>query len=376
MTYLTVYKGENAAFLSKNTETEVCPLSQTAGLGMKCARSGFFYDKKPDAKQTLFFKNLPRIIAGGAVAAEKEAKGPIGEYFDSIFKESARDKNFESAEISMVKEAVNFALKKAGLNLSDIDLFLAGDLLNQITSSSYTARDLGLPYMGLYSACSTMTQSLLTAAVLVNAGYFNNILCATASHFATAERQYRFPLEYGAQRPPYAQRTVTGAGCSIVSSGGNGALITSATIGKVVDYGIDDLSNMGAAMAPAAMDTMYAMFKETDTAPEDYDLILTGDLGKLGSDILRDLMKEQGYFLGQNYADCGCIIYGSDQKVYQGGSGSGCSAGVFNSFILNQFYKNRYKKIAFLATGALMSVQSCDQGETIPCVSHGIILEA
>lgn len=275
----------------------------------------------------------------------------------------------------MLDEAVRQAIMDAKEAGQEVDVLLSGDLLNQMTTSSYVARNLSIPHLGLYSACSTMTEALSLGASLVNAGYYDTVACATASHFATAERQFRYPLEYGCQRPPYAQWTVTAAGCSVLSSRGEGPVVTCATLGKVIDFGTKDLSNMGAAMAPAAMDTMCALFRETNTVPEDYDLILTGDLGKLGSDILRDLMLEQGYMLGQNYIDCGNLIYDVDQNCYQGGSGAGCSASVINAFALQKMEEGEYNRIAYLATGALMSTQSCYQGETIPCISHAVVIE-
>ncbi|MCL2062015.1 MAG: stage V sporulation protein AD [Firmicutes bacterium] len=366
MTSVTILKGENTTFLPKNLQS--VSEAETVQSPEKLAPA--------KAKQTVFFRNPPRICAGAAVVTQREADGPVGEYFSSVVDSKMGEKNFETAEIRMLKEAVTSAAAKAGLWPRELDLLLAGDLLNQITSSSYVARDLGIPYMGLYSACATMTQALALAAALLDAGCFTNIACATASHFSTAERQYRYPLEYGAQRPPYAQWTVTGAGCSIVSSSAeHGPRITAATFGKAVDFGVNDISNMGAAMAPAAMDTLYTMLRETGLSPSDFDLILTGDLGKLGSDILRDLMREQGIELGQNYSDCGTLIYDNTQKVYQGGSGAGCSASVFNSYILDRFLKDCYSRIAFLATGALMNPQSTYQGETIPCISHAVIIE-
>ena len=213
------------------------------------------------------------------------------------------------------------------------------------------------------------------ADCLVNAGYYSTAACATGSHFATAERQYRYPLEYGCQRPPYAQWTVTAAGCSIIEREGDGPAITHATIGRVVDYGIKDLNNMGAAMAPAALDTMLAVFDDTHTSAEDYDGIFTGDLGRLGGEILRDLCRERGVELGQRYSDCGEMIFSGDQKCYSGGSGAGCSACVLNSFILEKMRRREYDRVLLLATGALMSPTTSCQGESIPAVSHAVILE-
>lgn len=329
------------------------------------------------SKQTVFFNNPPVIIGKMAVGGCKEGNGPVGKFLDKVHcEDKIGEKTFEKAEIDMLNEAVYGAIKSAGIKKTDVDLFIAGDLLNQITSSSYVARDLGIPYAGIYSACSTLSEGLAMASMMINAGYFDNILCATVSHFATAERQYRYPLEYGCQRPPYAQWTVTGAGATLLSRVGNGPKITCATLGKVVDWGTNDINNMGASMAPAAMSSLVALFNDTGTEPDDFDLILTGDLGKLGSDILRKLMREAGYPLGQNYIDCGNMVFDVEQKCYQGGSGCGCSATVVNSYVLDKIIKGEYKKVAYFATGALMSAQSCYQGETIPCISHGVVIEA
>lgn len=327
-------------------------------------------------RQTIFFNNPPHIIGSYAVVGEKEGKGPVGKYFDSVISDAKLgEKTFENAEIRMLTQAIEGAITDAKISKHDLDLMISGDLLNQVTSSNYVARSLKVPYLGVYSACSTMTEALNLAAIFIDDGKADTVACSTASHFATAERQYRYPLEYGCQRPPYAQWTVTGAACSILSKEGDGAKITAGVIGKVIDFGTNDLNNMGAAMAPAAADTMCAMFKETNTCPSDYDLIITGDLGKLGSDILRKLMKDNGFTLGSEYIDCGHMIFDGTQMCYQGGSGAACSGTIFNSFVINRLNNGTYKKVAYFATGALMSTQSCYQGETIPCISHAVILE-
>ena len=327
--------------------------------------------------QTLFFNKPISVIGYASSGGVKESKGPIGGYIDNkIHDDEINSKTFEKAEYEMLYSTAKKAVINAGISLSSIDAFLAGDLLNQITTSSFVARELNVPYLGLYSACSTMTEALVIGSILIDGGFSNNCLCATASHFATAERQYRYPLEYGCQRPPYAQWTVTGAGATVLSNSTSKIKITSATIGKVVDFGTNDLNNMGASMAPAAMQSMISLFNDTKTLPNDYDLIITGDLGKLGSDILRDLMKEQGYNLGQNYIDCGSLIYDGTQNCYQGGSGCGCSACVVNSFIFDKMNAGEIKSVAYFATGALMSSQSCYQGETIPCISHGVVIRS
>ncbi|MCL2848281.1 MAG: stage V sporulation protein AD [Firmicutes bacterium] len=336
------------------------------------------------SRQTLFFSNPVYILSGGSVVAKRESKGPVGKYFDKVFEENIKIP-FEKEELSMLKKAITLCIDKSKLKISDIDMLFAGDLLNQITSSCFAARDLKIPFFGLYSACSTFTQALASGASFINAGYFDNVACATASHFASAERQFRNPLEYGAQRPPYSQWTVTGAGCTMLSNGGDNDIlnifsnvsprITSATYGKVVDFGIKDVANMGGAMAPSALDTLICLLSDTGYSVEDFDLIITGDLGKLGSDMLRDLALEQGILLGKNYTDCGVLIYDSTQDCYQGGSGAGCSAVVFNGFILEMIKQKRYKRIALLATGALLSPQSVLQGESIPGICHGVVIE-
>lgn len=326
--------------------------------------------------QTLVFKNRPRIIAGMSVVGDKEGEGPLGKYFDTIEPDPKMGKSsFEKGETAMFSKAIEGAAAKAGMQIFDIGALFAGDLLNQLVSSSYAARDLPVSYFGLYSACSTMTEALSLGAAMINAGYFKTAACATGSHFATAERQYRFPLEYGCQRPPYAQWTVTAAGCSILADSGNGPAITHATIGRVVDYGITDANNMGAAMAPAAFDTVLAVLEDTEMKIEDFDGIFTGDLGRLGGEILRDLCRERGIELGQRYSDCGEMIFTSEQECYSGGSGAGCSACVLNSFILDKMKKHEYNRVLLMATGALMSPTTSFQGESIPAICHAVIME-
>ena len=326
--------------------------------------------------QTLVFKNRPRIIAGMSVVGDKEGEGPLGKYFDTIEPDPKMGKSsFEKGETAMFSKAIEGAAAKAGMQIFDIGALFAGDLLNQLVSSSYAARDLPVSYFGLYSACSTMTEALSLGAAMINAGYFKTAACATGSHFATAERQYRFPLEYGCQRPPYAQWTVTAAGCSILADSGNGPAITHATIGRVVDYGITDANNMGAAMAPAAFDTVLAVLEDTEMKIEDFDGIFTGDLGRLGGEILRDLCRERGIELGQRYSDCGEMIFSSEQECYSGGSGAGCSACVLNSFILDKMKKHEYNRVLLMATGALMSPTTSFQGESSPAICHAVIME-
>lgn len=327
--------------------------------------------------QTVKFKNPPKIIGNYSIVGPKEGLGPFGKYFDYVMKSDSFDeKTYELAERKMIEHAVMGAITKAKMQPSDIDMFLAGDLLNQIISSSYAARAFDMTYIGLFGACSTMAESLALGACFVNANYFQNVACATVSHFSTAERQFRYPLELGNQRPPTSQWTCTASGCAVLSSKGSGPKITMATFGKVTDYGICDVNNMGAAMAPAAMNTLIAHFEDTNTKPDDYDLIITGDLGKLGVEILIDLMEENGYKLGNNYCDCGQIIFSREQSVLMGGSGCGCSACMINSFFIEKIRKKEYKKVLFLATGALLSTTACQQGESIPGIAHAVVIEA
>ncbi len=327
-------------------------------------------------KQTIRFKNQPCLISGYTIVGKKEGEGIFSGFFDKVLENDFfEEKTFEKAERKMIEHSILGAVKKSGIGVDNIDIILAGDLLNQIISSSYAARQFSLPYLGLFGACSTMAESLALGALLVDGGYFNNVACATASHFSTAERQFRFPLELGNQRVPTSQWTVTGAGASIISKKGRGPKITMATFGKVVDYNIKDANNMGAAMAPSAMDTLIAHFKDTRRTPDYYDLIVTGDLGKLGSDILLDLMENKGFKFGVNYADCGHIYYTKDQEVMSGGSGCGCSATVLNSYILKKMNEKVLNKVLFVPTGALMSTTASFQGESIPGISHAIALE-
>jgi len=333
-------------------------------------------EDKTMIKQTVLFKNKPRIISSYSIAGPKEGAGLFSHYFDLILKtDSFHEKSYEKAERKMMEHAIFNAISRASLNPSDIDMLLSGDLLNQIISSSFSARRFDTTYVGLFGACSTMAESLALGASLINAKYFNYVACATSSHFSTAERQFRSPLELGSQRPPTSQWTVTGSACSIISSKGVGPCITMATFGKVTDYDISDVNNMGAAMAPAAMSTLCAHFNDTNTTPLDYDLIITGDLGKLGSEILIDLMQYKGYKLGQNYIDCGQAIFDKTQKTFQGGSGCGCSAIMLNGYFLEQLKRGEYKKILFMATGALLSPTSSFQGDSIPGIAHALVIE-
>jgi len=332
--------------------------------------------EKVKKEQTVIFQNPPRVLGYYSLVGQKEGEGNFSKYFNQILKDDKfGESSFEKAERKILETIVFEAIKKAELEPSDIDLFLSGDLLNQIITSSFTARDFNTTFIGLYGACSTMAESLALASCLIDGNYFTKIACATCSHFSTAERQYRNPLELANQRPPVSQWTVTGGGCTVLGNMGKGHKITNATFGKVIDYGVKDANNMGAAMAPAACHTLLAHFKNTKTKPSDYDQIFTGDLGKLGSHILVDLLKQEGYELGENYTDCGQAIYKTTQQAYQGGSGCGCSASILNSYIFKKLSEGYFKKILFVATGALLSTTTTQQGESIPSIAHAVTIE-
>jgi stage V sporulation protein AD len=322
---------------------------------------------------TIYFKNSPKIISTGTIAGPKECAGVIGQFVDKpLTDDMFGESTFEKAECKMLSYAIDKSIENAKLNREQIDVLFSGDLLNQIISASFAARDFDVPFLGLYSACSTMSESIILAASMVNAGYVNTAVAATGSHFASAERQYRYPLEQGITRPPQSQWTVTGAGGCVISDKGVGIKIVNATMGKVVDFGVTDVNNMGAAMAPAAAETLIQHFKDTNTSPEDYDLILTGDLGALGSRLLKHLMWEKDFDISQNHVDCGEIIYDVIEDEFQGGSGAGCSAVVFNSYVYSKLKDGLYKRVLFAATGALLSTVSSGQGESIPCISHAV----
>ena len=326
--------------------------------------------------QTIIFEKKPRILSTGTIAGPKECVGIVGKYVDKTLTDDRfGESTYEKAECKMLSFAVSQAIENAGLTEEDIDLLVSGDLLNQIISASFTARDFEFPFLGVYGACSTMAESMALAAAFVNAGYHKKIVAATGSHFSSAERQYRYPLELGNTRPPQSQWTVTGAGGCVIAEKGSGTAITSATFGKVVDFGITDVNNMGAAMAPSACDTILSHLRDMERMADEYDLILTGDLGALGSRILKDLTWEKGVDIAKNHVDCGEIVYNVLEDEFQGGSGAGCSAIVFNSYIMDKLRKKELNKVLFVATGALLSTVSSGQGESIPGIAHAISVE-
>ena len=321
---------------------------------------------------TIGFEEMPSIIGFASVAGKFESQGPLGKAFDKIIYDSYDGLDtYEQAESRFQSEAVTEALTKAKIKAEEVDGIFAGDLLNQCVGSSYGLIDFGIPYLGQYGACSTMAQGLIMASVFVESGAAKTAMCVTSSHFCSAERQYRFPLEYGGVRTPTAQWTVTGSGSCVLKNAKKGPCIARATVGRIVDLGVKDANNMGAAMAPAAAQTLKNFFDDTGTAPRDYDLILTGDLGEVGSKSLYDLLLLEDIDIRNRHNDCGLMIFDRNkQDVHAGGSGCGCAASVFCSKILSDLSSGIYNNILFMATGALMSPTTCGQGATIPSIAH------
>ncbi len=327
-------------------------------------------------QQTVVFSTPPIISAAGVTVGQMEGDGPLADYFDRVLTDTYHgEKTWEKAEQKMLQETITLAVQKAGLKLSDIDYLLAGDLLNQIISANYTARGLGVPFIGLFGACSTFAESIALGAMLIDGGFAGRVVASASSHHNTAERQFRFPNELGVQRPPSAQWTVTGAGSVVLDQGQLGLRVTHATIGKVVDAGEKNAQDMGAAMAPAAADTIVTHLKDTGRQPADYDLIITGDLGIIGKTLVAELAHNQGYELGEKYTDCGVLIYNPAQDTHAGGSGCGCSAAVFSGYLFKEILAGRWKRILLIGTGALHSPVSAMQGESIPGIGHAVSLE-
>lgn len=323
-------------------------------------------------RHTIGFEEMPSIIGYASIAGKLESQGPLGKGFDKIIYDSYDGKDtYEQAESQFQAEAVSTALSKAKVTADEVNFIFAGDLLNQCIGSSFGLIDFNIPYLGQYGACSTMAQGLIMASVFVEGGAANNAVCVTSSHFCSAERQYRFPLEYGGVRTPTAQWTVTASGSCVLSNSKKGPCVARATVGKIVDLKVKDANNMGAAMAPAAAQTLLWYFEDTNTAPNDYDMIITGDLGEVGTKSLYDLLLKEGIDIKPNHNDCGLMIFDRQkQDVHAGGSGCGCAASVLCSDILNKVTAGDYRNILFMATGALMSPTSSGQGESIPSVAH------
>ena len=325
-------------------------------------------------KQSFVLPQLPVIRAWASVAGKKESEGPLAHTFDITSQDTYfGQKTWEQAEKHCQQLALEKLAEKSGMKKMDFDLVLSGDLLNQCIGSSFSLRNTGIPHLGLYGACSTMAESLLLASMAVGGGFADKVVAQTSSHFAASERQYRFPLGYGGQRTPTSQWTVTGSGAALICNSGTGPRIECCTVGTVTDLGIKDANNMGAAMAPAAFKTIQAHMNDLNRTPEDFDLIVTGDLGQLGKELLLELGKQEGLLLGGKLTDCGTLIFDNTvQDVHAGGSGCGCSAITLCGYLLNQLQEGKLKRILFCGTGALLSPTSTQQGLPIPGVCHAV----
>ena len=328
-------------------------------------------------KQSIEFHEAPHIISCASVAGPKEGQGPLGEWFDLVAPEAEfGEDTWEKAESTMQKEALETAVGKARLSMWQIRYLFGGDLLAQLTATFFGNEESNVPLFGLYGACSTCGESLTLAAMTVAAGYADYAAALTSSHFGSAEKEFRFPLGYGNQRPLSASWTVTGSGAFVLAPKGGHVKITGVTPGKIVDMGIRDNMNMGACMAPSACDTIYQNFMDFNRRPEDYDQIITGDLGYVGQTILIDLLKEKGFDITEQHMDCGIEIYDQEkQDTHAGGSGCGCSAIVLAAMILPKLRKGIWKRVLFVPTGALLSKVSFNEGQTIPGIAHGVVLE-
>ncbi|MBR2704614.1 MAG: stage V sporulation protein AD [Clostridia bacterium] len=327
--------------------------------------------------QTIRLDAPVTILDTACIVGPKEAEGPMAKYFDKCLEDEFwGEKTWEKAESKILKETVSTLFSKSGLSSKDIDYCIAGDLLNQCISSSFGLRETNIPFIGVFGACSTFAESMCLGSLFVASGAANNILCATSSHFCSAEKQFRFPLELGNQRPPSSQWTVTGSGASILSSNGQGPYITHITPGKIVDLGITDANNMGAAMAPAFVDTLITHFNDTGRTPDYYDAIISGDLGYIGKDIATDLALSKGFDIKDKYYDCGVLMFDKNtQDTHSGGSGCACFGTIFSGYFYNELKKHNLNKILCIATGALMNATSSQQGESIPGIAHAIAVE-
>ncbi|WP_105619392.1 stage V sporulation protein AD [Vallitalea okinawensis] len=328
-------------------------------------------------KQSIKFTNPPSILGAGSIVGPKEGKGPLRDYFDQVLQDDLwGEDTWEKAETKLVKESMKLALKHANKTIEDIRYIFAGDLLNQLVATTFAIREFNTPFFGLYGACSTMGESIQLASMAISGGFADYTLAATSSHFCGAEKQFRFPLEYGSQRPLTATWTVTGSGAVVLGKQGQGPFVTAITTGKIVDLGITDPMNMGAAMAPAAADTLVQHFKDLGTSPDDYDLIITGDLGSIGNQLMKELVEKEGYYLHQGFTDCGIEIFDANtQDTHAGGSGCGCSAVTLTGYLLQEMKNDKYKSILFIPTGALLSTLSTQQGESIPGIAHAVVIQ-
>ena len=326
---------------------------------------------------TIKFNTPPEIVAHGCVVSKKEGEGPLGQFFDRIEPdEYFGQDNWEKAESQFQSAAIDVCLQRGGIMGCDLDAAVGGDLLNQCVATSFAMKDMNAPFLGVYGACSTIAESIITAAALMDGGYGDKILASAGSHFCSAEKQFRTPLEYGSQRPPSAQWTVTGAGAVLLGKNSGGVQITAATIGTIVDKGIKDANHMGGAMAPAFASTITAHLQAMGAAPTDYDAIFSGDLGIIGMDLAHELLKQSNVDITSVHQDCGEMIFDREkQDVHAGGSGCGCAATVLCAHVLPKLESGQWKRVLFCATGALLSPTTVLQGESIPCIAHAFELQ-
>ena len=333
-------------------------------------------NNKRVGQRTVQLQDPPAILSCANIGGKQEKLGPLAACFDELQEDSFfGEKTWEKAESKMQQTVVQSALNKAKLKPGDLDYIFAGDLLNQCIGTSFGLRDYNIPFFGLYGACSTMGESLAMAAMAIDGGFAERTAAVPSSHFCTAERQYRMPVPYGNQRTPTAQWTATAAGCCILGRTGEGPYVTHVTCGKIVDKGISDVNNMGAAMAPAAYDTIAAFLRDTQTKPSDYDLILTGDLGELGHSIVQGFFEKDGIDMSKNYLDCGMLLYDrKKQDMHAGASGCGCSASVLCGYLLPGLRAGKWRRVLFAPTGALLSPTSTFQGESIPSICHAVCI--
>ena len=332
---------------------------------------------KKIGKQSYKLQTPVTILSTASIVGPKEGQGPLCKYFDQFLEDEFwGEKSWEKADSKIIKETTNMAIAKSGIASNEIDFCFAGDLLNQCISSSFGLREINIPFFGVFGACSTFIESMLLGSMCIDGDFAQNVVCSASSHFCSAEKQFRFPLELGNQRPPTSQWTVTGSGSSVLTKNGTGPYITTLTPGKIVDMGIKDANNMGAAMATAAFDTLITHFNDTGRNPSYYDAIFTGDLGYIGKEILIDLAQTKGFNIKANYNDCGVLIFDKEkQDTHSGGSGCGCIASVFSGYIYDLLKKQKYKKVLLIGTGSLMNSTSSQQGESIPGIAHAISVE-
>ncbi len=333
-------------------------------------------DKKL-GQQTVKLNTPPVIISAASIVGKKEGDGPLGRFFDRVIsKADFGEESWEKAESKFVKETVGLCIEKSGVKVSDIDYIFSGDLLNQCCGSTFGLRDYGIPFFGLFGACSTFGESLVLGSMAIDGGFAKKVVCSAGSHFCSAEKQFRFPLEMGTQRPPSSTWTVTGVGSVVLSRKGDGPKITHVTAGKIVDMGVNDANNMGAAMAPAAAEVISKHLRDTHRKADYYDVIATGDLGYVGRSLLRKLLEEEGFLFDDNLTDCGIEIFDREkQDTHSGGSGCGCSATTYCGYYHTLLNSGKIKKLLLVPTGALMSTTTSQQGETIPSIAHAVAIE-